>query len=182
MSTQTLHPLAADYLQQLQAAAGELPAGQRAELLSNIETHLRESTSPTSTDAEVLDVLDRLGDPQEIVAVEQPDPVAARPERGPSEWAAIFLLLFGWILGGLGWIAGLIFLWSSRAWTTREKSIGTLIPLLEILTIVFFAQDLISPADAAMTLGEYLMSAGLVLGVLLTTGTAVYLARQAGGR
>jgi hypothetical protein len=28
---------------------------------------------------------------------------------------------------GIGWIAGVILLWSSRAWTTRDKVIGTLI-------------------------------------------------------
>ena len=36
------------------------------------------------------------------------------------------LLLGGFILG-LGWFAGLILLWNSRAWTTRDKWIGTLV-------------------------------------------------------
>ena len=31
------------------------------------------------------------------------------------------------LLAGLGWLAGLVFLWGSRAWTTRDKWIGTLV-------------------------------------------------------
>jgi hypothetical protein len=27
----------------------------------------------------------------------------------------------------VGWLAGLVLLWSSRAWTTRDKWIGTLV-------------------------------------------------------
>ena len=43
------------------------------------------------------------------------------PPRRTTKWAAIILLLFGGFIFGVGWLAGLILLWSSRAWTTREK-------------------------------------------------------------
>jgi hypothetical protein len=46
------------------------------------------------------------------------------------EWSAIFLVLFGCLIGGIGWIAGLILLWSSNAWRTREKWLGSRIASL----------------------------------------------------
>ncbi|MGZ4180749.1 MAG: hypothetical protein ACXVUL_08725 [Solirubrobacteraceae bacterium] len=47
--------------------------------------------------------------------------------RGTREWAAVILVPFGGFIFGVGWFAGLILLWSSRVWTTREKWIGTLV-------------------------------------------------------
>jgi hypothetical protein len=51
----------------------------------------------------------------------------ADDRRGIHEWAAIFLLLLGGFVFGIGWIFGLILLWSSRAWTTGQKLIGTFV-------------------------------------------------------
>jgi hypothetical protein len=39
----------------------------------------------------------------------------------------IVVLLFGGFVFLVGWIVGLIMLWSSRRWTTLEKLIGTLV-------------------------------------------------------
>ena len=75
----------------------------------------------------MLTALDRLGEPEEIVAAEQPRPAAPADPRGTREWAAIILLLLGGFIAFVGWIVGLILLWSSRAWTTRDKLIGTLL-------------------------------------------------------
>jgi hypothetical protein len=44
-----------------------------------------------------------------------------------KEWAAIILLLLRGFIVGLGWVAGLVLLWSSRAWSTRDKWVGTLV-------------------------------------------------------
>lgn len=121
--THSSHPLAGDYLARLRRAAAGLPRDRRRELLADIEAHLAEALPPTATAAEALTVLDRLGDPEDIVAAEAP----ARDPRGLREWAAIILLPLGGLIVGVGWIVGLICLWSSRAWTTREKWIGTLV-------------------------------------------------------
>lgn len=127
MTTTTLHPLAADYLDRIDRAARRLPRGERRELVEEISAHLHEATSPDMPDAEALTVLDRLGDPDEIVEAQLPE-VTRRPDRrGTHEWAAIFLLLFGGFIFVFGWLAGVILLWSSRAWDTRDKVIGTLI-------------------------------------------------------
>lgn len=40
--------------------------------------------------------------------------------RGKNEWAAVVLL-------PLIWVAGVVLLWRSRAWSTRDKLVGTLL-------------------------------------------------------
>lgn len=126
--TQQLHPLAAAYMKRLRVEARRLPRGARTELLADIEGHLAEATSAGMSDAEVLTVLDRLGEPEEIVDAHTGDAQSNPPRRrGLHEWSAIFLLLFGGFVFGIGWIAGLILLWSSSAWRTRDKWLGTLV-------------------------------------------------------
>jgi hypothetical protein len=127
MTTNTLHPLAADYLARLRRAGRRLPADRLRELVTEIEGHLSEAIPPAATDAEALTVLDKLGDPETILAAELPSSEITQDSRGTREWAAIVLLLFGGFVVGVGWLAGLILLWSSRAWTTRDKWIGTLV-------------------------------------------------------
>ena len=39
----------------------------------------------------------------------------------------MILLPLGGFAFGVGWLVGLVLLWSSRLWTTRDKLIGTLI-------------------------------------------------------
>ncbi|MBV9607588.1 MAG: hypothetical protein JO027_20905 [Solirubrobacterales bacterium] len=127
MTTTTLHPLATDYLDRLERAAHRLPRGDRRELLEEITAHLSEATHPGMSDAEMLTVLDRLGDPEDIVEAQRPDQPVARRGPGAVEWLTILLLLFGGFLVYVGWIAGAVMLWGSRAWGVREKLIGTLI-------------------------------------------------------
>jgi uncharacterized membrane protein len=127
MTTDTLHPLAAEYLERMRRAARRLPPGRRRELLAEIEGHLSEAIEPGASDAQALTVLDKLGDPEAIIAAEMPRPDESPERRGAREWAALILLPFGGFIFGVGWLAGLILLWSSRAWTTRDKWIGTLV-------------------------------------------------------
>ncbi len=127
MTTDTLHPLAAEYLQRLRRAGRGLPPGRRRELLAEIEGHLSEAIDPGASDAQALTVLDKLGEPEAIIDAETPPPDELPPHRGTKEWAAIILLLLGGFIFAVGWFVGLVLLWSSRAWTTRDKWIGTLI-------------------------------------------------------
>jgi uncharacterized membrane protein len=194
MSTTGLHPLAADYLHRLERAARRLPRRDRRELVAEVGNHLSETTYAGMSDAEALTVLDRLGDPAEIVEAEQPDAVAD-DRRGLHEWAAIILLLLGGFIFGIGWIVGLILLWSSRAWTTADKLIGTfVIPgglagsfILLVLPTVSTSQVCgrntaglehctggLSTAGTVVTIA---IAAVLLIGPFFT---AVYLARRAG--
>jgi len=127
MTTDTLHPLAAKYLERLRRAARGLPPDRRRELLAEVEGHLSEAIDASASDAQALTVLDKLGEPEAIIAAEAPEADEFPTGRGTKEWAAIVLLLLGGFMVGVGWIAGLVLLWSSRAWTVRDKWIGTLV-------------------------------------------------------
>jgi hypothetical protein len=127
MTTDTLHPLATEYVKRLQRAARRLPPDRRVDLIAEIESHLAEALDPRATEPEARNVLDRLGTPEAIVAAEQPASTEPAGGRGTKEMGAVLLLLFGGFIAGIGWLAGVVLLWSSRAWTTREKWIGTLV-------------------------------------------------------
>jgi hypothetical protein len=53
----------------------------------------------------------------------------APPARrlGALEICAVILLLGGGFLAGIGWLVGLVLLWSSDRWRTSDKVLGTLI-------------------------------------------------------
>jgi uncharacterized membrane protein len=139
MTGQTQHPLAQDYLRGLDRAARILPAPRREELMAEIANHLAETIPAGATDAQAREALLRLGSPEEIIEAEQPSPApsAAAERRSWREWAAVILLPLGGFVFGVGWLAGLILLWSSRLWTTRDKLIGTLIVPGGIATAFF---------------------------------------------
>jgi hypothetical protein len=127
MTTDTLHPLAADYLERLRRAGRRVPPGRLRELLAEIEGHLSEAIGPSASDAQARAILEKLGEPEAIIAAEMPPADELPDGRGTKDWATIILLLVGGFILGVGWVAGLVLLWSSRAWTTREKWIGTLV-------------------------------------------------------
>jgi hypothetical protein len=127
MTKRVLHPFADDYLQRLRYAGRHLPPDRLTDLLSEIEAHLSEAIPPGVSDDQALEVLERLGPPGDIIDAEQPAAQPPTDRRGAREWAAVILLPLGGFAFGIGWLAGLILLWSSRLWTTRDKLIGTLI-------------------------------------------------------
>jgi uncharacterized membrane protein len=128
MNRPSFHPLARGYLKRLKKAARHLPRARRNELLAEIESHLSEALPAGASETEALNVLERLGEPAEIVAEVEMDlkeTLEARP--GVRETLAISLLLFGGLFFVVGWFVGLHLLWSSRFWTLREKLIGTFV-------------------------------------------------------
>ncbi len=197
MTADTLHPLAAEYLQRLRRAGRGLPLGRLRELLAEIEGHLSEAIDPSASDAQALTVLDKLGEPEAIIAAETPHPDELPDRRGTKEWAAIILLLFGGFILGFGWFAGLILLWNSRAWTTRDKWIGTLVVPGGLATSVFIGLIAIGAptkkfcygiaggvqhctnAAGPSTASNILGVAVFAFLVLAPIATSVYLARRA---
>lgn len=115
------------YLERLSKAARGLPRARRRELVAEIEQHIRDTLieSPVDNEAEMLTLLDRVGDPDEIAvaAIGKPE---VRRSTTMETWA-IILLLLGGFLWFIGWIAGVILLWSSSLWTRRDKLIGTFV-------------------------------------------------------
>ena len=128
MEAETSRRLVERYLKELRRASRGLSRGERRELAAQIEEHIDAALArlPAPSEADVREVLERLGEPEEIVA-EQYGPRAARGGMGAQAVIAIVLLLIGGFLAGLGWIAGVVLLWTSQVWTVRAKLVGTLI-------------------------------------------------------
>ena len=121
-------PQIADYLKQLNHQLRGIPRERRREVVNEIAAHIAQAreTSPIESEADLLTLLDRIGQPEEIAA-EASERVDG-PERSiGNEIAAIVLLLVGGFILGIGWIVGVVLLWSSTIWTIRDKLIGTLI-------------------------------------------------------
>jgi hypothetical protein len=126
-----------DYLQELQMFAQELPAEQRAELLSGIKEHIStaqeagEITDSASTRA----FLDRLGRPELLVqtAASSADTspkrnrVANRVRVIGRETVALLLITLGSFIPVLGWLAGVALAWGSDRLQRREKLLLTLV-------------------------------------------------------
>ncbi|HEY2056885.1 MAG TPA: hypothetical protein VGH57_00830 [Amycolatopsis sp.] len=135
--------LIAEYLDRLRRAAAGLAPATRAELLDDIAAHLAETAGPGADEARTRQVLDELGTPEEIAAAAAAETgvpasglaggLAAAPARaGGGELAydvgtVVVLLLAGFVVPVLGWIAGVVMLWNGPRWTTREKWAGTLL-------------------------------------------------------
>jgi HAAS len=194
VSTSALHPAAAAYLQQVRREGRDLSNARLAELLADLEEHLSAAIPADASDEDVRETLHRFGAPREIVEAERPLTAVAQ-RRGTREWVAIFLLLFGFLAAGLGWLVGVVLLWSSRAWTTRDKLIGTLaLPggLFTSAVLVSLAAGrlhkekcihygtslvhcTLGPNSGPSTIG----SIALILLASTPIATAVYLARRA---
>ena len=130
--------LVQDYLARLQRAAAELPVDRRDELLAGIGEHLDAARDAGLADDEaaVRALLDRLGEPSDIVAAASDSSAAPAPgtpaqhprRRGTGlELASVVLLTAGSFFLVMGWLAGVVLLWCSDRWRTGEKLLGTLL-------------------------------------------------------
>lgn len=181
--------LVGEYLRRLEVELMDLPADRRGEILDDIRGHIADERSGMrdESDADLMNLLDRLGDPAEIAAEARGGGAGRHPTLpsagfGTHEVLAIALLL-------LAWPVGVVLLWSSRAWTTREKLLGTLVPpggypgiLLVMSTFRWFAsaaED--GPAWVDVTVGAVLFTISLVA-LLAPIGMTVYLATRLRGR
>lgn len=155
------HPAVAAYLGRFEAAAAAgLPPGRRDELVAEIRAHLQEALSGGAGDeVAVLQALDRLGAPEEIVAAEREvegegpfggpaTASATAPATGtagpqvdtswtPLEVVAVLLLIVGgFVLPLIGPLIGLVLVWVSRRWALHEKVIATVLMIgLSLLTL-----------------------------------------------
>ena len=168
MNAATLHPLARDYLKRLEKTAASLPRARRKELIGEIEAHLSEALPVGASEAEALNVLERLGEPAEIVA-EAGAGQASVARAGLNEWLAIPLLLVGVSLFVVGWFVGAVLLWSSRIWTLRDKLIGTLVLPGGLASAPFIFASLSGSLGLALS----------VLSVVLPVLSAIYLGWRA---
>jgi hypothetical protein len=126
----TADQLVDDYLKRLRRELAGLPRERRRELEQEISEHIAEARASLSAqnEAEIRTLLDRIGDPADIAA-EARERFGLEPRRaGWKEIAALILLpIGGVILPVLGWFIGLVLLWVSDVWSTRDKLIGTFV-------------------------------------------------------
>lgn len=132
MSTRQADRLVDDYLRRLEAAAAHLQRSRRAELLAEIREHIEAALRQEDAVNEVAvrNVLERLGEPDEIV--EAAEPVAATPtaaKAGALEIAALVALLVPLV----GWVLGIVLVLASQAWAARDKVVGIALALLPAL-------------------------------------------------
>lgn len=123
------------YLAQLDAALQGVDASRREEILAEVHGHIEQGRTGLDPDdaASVRTLLDRVGDPAAIAAE------AGAPPPGSRRWDAWapWLIIFGFIASGLGWIAGVLILWTSPTWSRRDKLIATFVPPAGLVALFF---------------------------------------------
>jgi hypothetical protein len=127
--TTDLDTLILRYLRDLEAELGDLPAGRRQELLDEVQEHIAAARADLEpeTEAGVRSVLERLGDPADIAAeARERFGVPGPPARPATRWLEVAAIVLLVIPPLVGWVVGVVLVWTSRLWTTRDKLIGTL--------------------------------------------------------
>jgi hypothetical protein len=175
------------YLKELDDALKDLPASGRHEIVDEVRGHIDEARARAGTpdEASVDELLERLGAPEDIAA-EARRRFGVRPIKpGPLEVIALVMLPIGaLVLPFIGWVVGVVCLWVSSRWTTREKVLGTLVlpgglllPLgfafVSMFAAVRTCEVSSSTNGRAIT---HCSGPGGVLTVLLTAGVVVALA------
>ena len=139
MTNSTVNRLVDQYLTRLADAAQALPPDRRAELLSEIREHIAAAMAEAdgADEPAVRTMLDRLGQPEDIVAAAVEDDPPKDPanagrsqthQRGLGlEIGAVVMLTLGSLIPVFGWAVGVVLLWSSGLWRRSEKVLGTLI-------------------------------------------------------
>lgn len=136
-----------DYLDRLERAAQMLPPERRIDLLAQIRSHITDAriADEVDSEADLRALLDRLGPPEEIAAAAAVDESSATLTRPLSEaepqsnaggprrsialetWSVIMLTVGSILLPVIGWLVGVVLMWSSDCWRTREKVLGTVL-------------------------------------------------------
>jgi hypothetical protein len=116
------------YLQDLEAELHDLPANRRQELLEEVGEHIAEARTSLDADNEaaIRTVLERLGDPADIAAeARERFGIPTEPTKQATPWLEVIALVL-LVIPFLGWVVGVVLVWLSRIWSTRDKLIGTL--------------------------------------------------------
>jgi hypothetical protein len=157
------------YLKDLETELRGLPGNRRREILDEVGEHITQARADldAENEAAIRTVLERLGDPADIAA-EARDRFGVQP-RPASPWLEVLTLVL--LVIPFISVVGLVLVWLSRLWTTRDKLIGTLgglswwvAPLGTIgvsaggtglgpVEVIVFAVPFVLPIAAAIYLG-----------------------------
>ena len=124
MTVSVMHPAVRSYLQALDTAVRTLPRKERNDLVEQVTEHIDNALPPNASEADVLNVLDELGTPEDIAAAAGVQPVRAR--RGAREIFALIFLVLG-VPPIIGWAVGVGLLIWSPLWSVRQKLLGILV-------------------------------------------------------
>ena len=154
------------YLAQLDAALQGVDASRREEILAEVHEHIEQGRDGLDTDgaADVRTLLARVGDPAAIAAE------AGAPSPDSRRWDAWapWLIIFGPVASGLGWIAGIAILWTSPTWSQRDKLIATVVSPAGLVALFFGLVAAMGGRRLALPLGAAILLAvaGLAAHVL----------------
>ena len=161
------------YLAQLDAALRGVDASRREEILAEVHGHIEEARTGLDPDdaASVRTLLDRVGDPAAIAAE------AGAPPPGSRRWDAWapWLIIFGPVAGGLGWIAGMLILWTSPTWSRRDQLIATFVPLAGLVALFFGLVAALRAAAGCPGSATLASTTCTTKGVTLPLGVAILL-------
>jgi hypothetical protein len=159
------------YLAQLDAALQGIDASRGEEILAQVRGHIERGRAGLDPDdvASVRTLLSRVGDPAAIAAEAGALPPGSRRWDGWAPW----LIIFGPVASGLGWIAGVLILWTSPTWSRRDKLIATFVPPAGLVALFF---GLVAALSAAAGCPRHASAGCASRGVTLPLGVAVLLA------
>ncbi|MGH8894370.1 MAG: HAAS signaling domain-containing protein [Actinomycetes bacterium] len=141
MKTVDSDRLVADYLERLRTVAGQLPSARREELVAEVKAHISEALATPGAHDEpaTRNVLERLGPPEEIVRAEAD---ASGQPSVPATWGTVEIAAVGFVSVGalvlpvVGPLVGVVLIWMSDSWTTRQKEIGSGLALAPVLLVL----------------------------------------------
>ncbi|TVR70905.1 MAG: hypothetical protein EA415_12135 [Sphaerobacteraceae bacterium] len=150
-----------DYLDRVSAQLGDTPEQERSEILSDLDAHIRDAVGGdvlSASEADVLNVLERLGNPSEVAREArgvrghyQQTPPSSNPYWAEQRKTPGALEVGAIVLTALFWPIGLLLAWVSARWKTRDKAIATVFPLASGLILLALA---IAGAVGYSTSGE----------------------------
>ena len=134
-STDTADQLVRQYLARLDLALQGVGAYRRDEILADVREHIQAGRSELDPDdaISVRALLAQVGEPEAIAAEAGVTPPGSRRWDAWAPW----LIIFGPVASGLGWLAGVLILWQSPTWTTRDKLIATVLPPIGLAALFF---------------------------------------------
>lgn len=174
------YPLVSDYLARLDAAAAALPSARRTELVGDVRQHIDDALAahPDPDELTVRTVVDRLGDPAEVVdetyaglGSHGGGATGSRNSRILATAALLTLAIGSLLVPIAGLIAGMALVTLSSVWTRRDKLIGLVFVPLG-LAAATLAVVLVTDLGMGMGMGEAPLILLFVLGLFI----AAYLA------
>jgi uncharacterized membrane protein len=115
------------YLARLDLLLRESDPLRRRELVEDVRAHIVEARAGLAeeTDADLLAICDRVGDPADLARELGPAGAVGTPRSQPYVWS--WLEIAAIALTVMAWPVGAILVLLSRVWTRREKVIATAI-------------------------------------------------------